>query len=242
MTSHQRDLYDAAISNAPSWVAQKVLRNLPPSKSEATQLNAFLTAARQIGNTTAGYDTYHTPEQPKIDAAVQHLQQMLEKNPNGKAVVYSNYLGSGINPYKAKLDALKIPYGEFTGEMNHQERDQLVKDSNANKLRALLLSRAGGEGLDLKGTRLIQLLDPHWNSSLGSQVIGRGIRYKSHDDLPVEDRQVAVQHFLATRPRSSISERLHLSKPGHSADEYLRSLSEKKETLNQQFRDLYQKD
>jgi SNF2 family DNA or RNA helicase len=163
MSAHQQKLYDAVLDTAPPWVRQKVLSNLPPTKTEAKQLNAFLSAVRQVSNTTAGFDTAHAAESPKIDLAVHKLQEMLKQNPQGRAVVYSNYLPSGIHPYKAQLDKAKIPYGEFTGEMDHKERDELVRQYNDGKLRALLLSSAGGEGLDLKGTRLIQLLDPAWN-------------------------------------------------------------------------------
>ena len=76
------------------------------------------------------------------------------------------------------------------------QRDQMVRDYNENKIKALLLSRAGGEGLDLKGTRLIQLLEPHWNEEALKQVTGRGIRYRSHSHLPEDQRKVHVQHFV----------------------------------------------
>ena len=121
---------------------------------------------------------------------------------------------------------------------SRKTRDQMVKDYNDNKLRALLLSRAGGEGLDLKGTRLIQLLEPHWNEEGPKQVVGRGIRYRSHVDLPEDQRNVHVQHFLTANPRRGIRQRLHLTDPERSVDQYLQGLAAQKEELNQKFRDL----
>jgi hypothetical protein len=115
----------------------------------------------------------------------------------------------------------------------------LVQQYNENKLRALLVSSAGGEGLDLKGTRLIQVLDPHWNDEKLKQVEGRGIRYKSHAELPPEERKVLVQRFLATRPAHGLLEKLHIQKPGGAADEYLTQLSGDKEKLIEQFRGLF---
>lgn len=238
MSPEQRKIYDHVMKDAPQWVREKILKNLPPTKSEAKQLNSFLTGVRQVSNSTNAYDIVNTPHEPKVDRAVQELQKLMETNPEAKAVVYSNFLPSGINPYKQRLDDLKIPYGEFTGQMTKSVRDQLVRDYNENKLKALLLSSAGGEGLDLKGTNLIQLLEPHWNEEKMKQVIGRGIRFKSHDHLPEEQRKVLIQRFLATRPRVGMLEKLKLKDPGGSVDEYLHSRSQEKEQLNQQFREL----
>ena len=239
MTPEQLKVYDTVFKKAPFWVDYKVRRGLPPSKSEARDLNAFLSGARQISNTTAPFVTDKgNVQQPKIDAAFGRLQKLLDESPQAKAVVYSNFLDAGLNPYKQRLDAAHIPYGEFSGEMPHAVRDQLVRDYNENKIRALLLSSAGGEGLDLKGTRLIQLLEPHWNVEKPKQVEGRGIRFKSHDDLPPEERNVRIERYLATRPPSGILERHGWKKPGGSVDEYMTQLGQDKEDLISQFRAL----
>jgi superfamily II DNA/RNA helicase len=163
---------------------------------------------------------------------------MLAKNPRAKAIVYSHYLESGIDPYKKKLEELNIPHGAFTGEMPRAERERMVKDYNSGKLKALLLSSAGGEGLDLKGTRLIQLMEPHWNQEKLKQVVGRGIRYKSHAGLPENERNVLVQRYLGTRAPYGVMERLGLRKPGYGVDEYLDEMGARKEQLNQQVRQL----
>lgn len=239
MTRDQMGLYEQVTHDQPSWLRKKVLMNLPPTKAEAKQLNSFLGGVRQISNTTSGFDTRtNPPHQPKIDRAVQELQTLLDKNPRAKALVYSHYLESGIDPYRKKLDELKIPYGTFTGELSRGQRDQMVKDYNDNKLKALLLSSAGGEGLDLKGTRLIQLLEPHWNQEKLKQVVGRGIRYKSHADLPENERDVRVQRFLATRSPQGFFERLGIKKPGYGVDQYLDEMGVRKEQLNQQVREM----
>jgi superfamily II DNA or RNA helicase len=219
-----------------------VKHGLPPTKQEAGDLNAFLGGARQVANTTAPYQSELPAFSPKIDRAVEELKKNFAANPRSKAVVYSNYLGAGINPYKEQLTRAGIPYGEFTGAMKKKDRDALVKDYNENRIKALLLSSAGGEGLDLKGTRLMQILEPHWNQEKLKQVQGRGIRYGSHADLPPEERKVLVQRFLATRPKKGILERTGLRSPGMGVDEYLTRMSQDKERLNYQFRELLKRD
>jgi SNF2 family DNA or RNA helicase len=238
MTPAQLKVYDTLVDRAPPWVAYKVKHNLPPSKREAKELNAFLSGIRQVSNTTAGFQREGDPQDPKIQAAFDNLKKQLEESERAKAVVYSNYLDAGLAPYKQRLEAAHIPYGEFTGEMPKEQRDELVRQYNEGKLRALLLSSAGGEGLDLKGTRLLQILEPHWNEEKLRQVEGRGIRYRSHADLPPEEQNVRVQRYLATRPASGVLERMGLRQPGASVDEYLARRSAEKEQLMSQFRDV----
>ncbi len=84
----------------------------------------------------------------------------------------------------------------------------------------------------------MQILEPHWNDEKLKQVEGRGVRFKSHAELPEEDRNVLIQRYLATRPRSGILERLKLKKPGGAVDEYLAQRSAEKDRLINQFREL----
>lgn len=238
MTPDQLGVYETLMNKAPAWVAYKIRKGLPPNKQEAQQLNAFLSGVRQVSNTTAAFQPNEDPQDPKIQKAFENLKTHLDANPRAKAVVYSNFLESGLAPYKKRLQESGIPFGEFTGEMPKAQRDELVRQYNANKIRALLLSSAGGEGLDLKGTRLMQILDPHWNDEKIKQVEGRGVRFRSHADLPEEERKVLIQRYLATRPRQGLLEKMRLRSPGGSSDEYLAQRSAEKERLIQQFRGL----
>lgn len=238
MSKAQLRVYDTAMAQAPPWVAKKVRAGLPPSKREALQLNSFLSSVRQIANTTGAFQEGGDPHDPKIEAAFGSLQKTLADDPAAKAVVYSNFLESGINPYKKRLESAGIPYGEFTGEMPHKVRDGLVQDYNAGKLRALLLSSAGGEGLDLKGTRLLQELEPHWNDEKLRQVEGRGARFGSHTHLPEDQRNLHIERYLATRPAKGLLQHVGLKKPGKGVDEYLAQLSGDKTKLIEQFRGL----
>lgn len=241
MGEGQKKIYDTLMGEAPAWVAAKVRKGLPPSKAESASLGAFLTGPRQVANSTAGFQTEGDPESPKIRKAFENLQGMLKNNPEGRAVIYSNYLDAGINPYKKLLQEAGIAHGEFTGKQKASERDQMVRDYNEGKLRALLLSSAGGEGLDLKGTRMVQVMEPHWNEEKLKQVEGRAARFKSHEALPEDQRNLVIQRYLAgVKPGvgSWLKQKLFNSKPDQSVDQYLAMMSKNKEDLNQQFRGL----
>jgi superfamily II DNA/RNA helicase len=84
--------------------------------------------------------------------------------------------------------------------MAKSKREEIVKEYNANKIKVLLISKAGGEGLDLKETRNIIIMEPSWNEATHKQVIGRAIRYKSHETLPKEKRRVDVYRLYLIKP------------------------------------------
>lgn len=233
MGDRQMDIYKAIMGKAPLWVRWKVKRGLPPGKGEIESLRAFLSGARQVSNTTQGLTTRKSDIQStKIDQAFKYFNQQAVKNPRYKAVVYSNYLNSGLNPYAQHLQKHKIPYGEFSGAISPAARNQMVNDYNTNKLRALLVSSAGSEGLDLKGTRLVQILEPHFNEEKEKQIIGRGARYQSHAALPEAERNVLVQRYMA-QPQAGFLDRF-MGNQVKGTDEYIRNLALQKNQLNNQ--------
>ena len=238
MGDRQKLIYDAVMHKLPRSLRAKVRQLLPPTKQELKQLNAFLTAARQVSNNPAVYDTGATIEDAsKIQAAVKNMAARLGSEAGSKGVVYSNYLDASLRPYKELLDRSGVPSAMITGDVPFKARKQSVDDYNAGRLRALLLSAAGGEGLDLKGTSLVQLLEPHWNDERLKQAMGRAIRYKSHEGLPPDKRKVDVERYLSVLPakRTMFG---GTKRPPSSVDEYLVDLSNRKTNLNAQFLDV----
>ena len=241
LSDDQQNIYKTIMGKAPYWVRWKVKAGLPPGRQELQPLQAFLTGARQVSNSTYDFVSDRRKAQmPKIQAAVNYLRKQLDANPRYKGVVYSNYLNSGLAPYKDLLTKHKIPYGEFSGEMSPSARDQMVRDYNTNKLRALLISSAGAEGLDLKGTRLLQILEPHFNREKEKQIIGRAIRYQSHAALPPEEQNVLIQRYMS-QPKGNMLDRMLGRDTVRGTDEYISDLADRKEKLNQQLLQLIAK-
>jgi superfamily II DNA/RNA helicase len=110
----------------------------------------------------------------------------------GKSVIYTNWLEYGIEPLTKILDKAGLTYSVFSGKTTGKGRQEIVKAFNFGSVDVLLITKAGGEGLDLKGVQSIFVLDPPWNDSGLQQIIGRAIRYKSHAHLPVNQRKVDV--------------------------------------------------
>ena len=238
MSDAQMQAYKFVSGDIPWDVRMKMESGLPLNKRESRDLNAFQGAMRQASNTARPYNEKMTDEEenasaPKMQTVLKHLLEMQKANPEHRGVIYSNYLDAGVRPISRLLNEKKIPHNIFTGELNDAERKRIVDEYNAGKVKTLLLSGAGSEGLDLKGTRSIQLLEPHWNNSRLNQVIGRGIRYKSHDHLDEKDRNVRVLKYLSTLNPGLKDKLLNAvrTKPKQSIEEYLSAMSADKDEL-----------
>jgi hypothetical protein len=154
---------------------------------------------------------------PKITWTVDKIKEIVANK--GKVVVYSTWIKFGIDLVAKKLKALKIKYQIISGSVPKAERVAAVEAYNSNQLRVMLISSAGAEGLDLKETSAVIVVEPFWHQSRIEQVVGRGIRYKSHANLPQEKRFVDVFHLVLEKENKLA---------GKSADELLMSMSNTK--------------
>lgn len=82
----------------------------------------------------------------------------------------------------------------------------LNRDNNkyGEEIKVVLASKAGGEGIDLHRIREVHILEPWHNLNKIEQAIGRGIRNKSHQDLPQEERNVTVYKHVSLNPNKGI--------------------------------------
>jgi hypothetical protein len=238
MSPPQTEMYNGLLNSQPI-LAHKIRRNLPPSKQESQQLNAFMAGVRQISNNPRSYDTRlqelpgddvdHSPKMKRmIDEVTKRAQ-----DPDFRGLIYSNYLESGIIPLSRRLSALGISNAVFTGDIGDLERRRIVEGYNKGKIKTLLISGAGAEGLDLRGTQLVQIMEPHWNNPRLDQVIGRAVRYGSHSHLPKEKQKVMVQRFFS-RPQPGLLQRLGIMSQDTGIDHYLHELSTRKQRLAEQ--------
>ena len=244
LTAEQSKIHEAIRTKIPPGFLWKLDKEFPLSRDELRRLNGFLTGMRQAGLSTRTFRADKNPlksfeQSGKLQAAYGNLKKVLDEDPRKKAIIYSNFIDSGIAPYAAALDKNKIPYGVFHGSIPLKQRQQALNDYNTGKLRALLLGPAAAEGISTKGTSLIQLLDPHWNEARLQQARGRGLRFDSHAGLPEELKNVAVQRYLNQSEEPSFLARKLFGKQRHrTADEVLERLTAEKEQLNESFRNL----
>ena len=86
-------------------------------------------------------------------------------------------------------------------------------------------------GLDLRGTKLVQLMESHFNQATLDQVKGRAIRFQGHAHLPENERHVEIRNFISVPRKHGI----FFKKRDTGTDEYLRMLASKKQKLLEEF-------
>lgn len=156
------------------------------------------------------------------------------KDKKQKSVIYSSYLKSGVELLQKALDQYKIPYLEITGDVNEKIRKERVNEFNAGSgPNILFITEAGCEGLDLKGVRKIYIYESGWNRKSELQIIGRGVRYKSHAHLPEDQRHVDIYHLLLVPP--TIDPETGAKHDILSADQVLKKLTIEKEERLEKF-------
>ena len=76
---------------------------------------------------------------------------------------------------------------------------QINQNNNLGEIiKVLMITSSGSEGITLKNTRFVHLVEPYWHPVRTDQVIGRARRICSHKDLPEYLRSVEVFVYLMT--------------------------------------------
>lgn len=237
MSPEQHRMYKYMEDKLPFYLKMKVRMNMPLDKKESAQLNAFSSGIRQVSNSIKPFLPNMDKITPKIDLATQRLAEKMKGDKNFRGVVYSNYLEAGLSDYSKRLGELGINHSVYTGGLSSKEKDAMVEAYNSGKTPVLLISSSGAEGLNLKGTKLTQVLEPHFNHSKIKQVIGRGVRFNSHEHLPEKERHVDIELYHSVFPSGVLGK----SKT-HSIDQYLLHNSVNKGELNKELDSLLKED
>jgi len=65
-------------------------------------------------------------------------------------------------------------------------------------IQIFMITSSGAEGINLKNTRFVHIIEPYWHMVRVDQVVGRARRICSHQDLPVDMRNVKVYLYVTT--------------------------------------------
>ena len=158
---------------------------------------------------------------PKIKLLLKNI-----KKSEGIVLIYSRYLASGVIPIAIALEhngfnklnnknILKggnkeskdkgmsgnyviISGNTYLSPNNTKEISECVSKTNkdGDKVKVILITESGTEGLDLKNVREVHIFDPWYNLNRLEQVIGRGVRNFSHIDLPDVKRNTTIYQYV----------------------------------------------
>ena len=122
-------------------------------------------------------------------------------------------------------------------------------------IKVLMITSSGAEGINLRNTRFVHIMEPYWNMVRIDQVVGRARRICSHEDLPKDMRTVQVFIYISRVNEEQLSKNIEMktndisklkyqvlqkngeSKMEHipfSTDQYLFEIAQIKESINRQ--------
>ena len=178
-----------------------------------------------------------------------HVIFNILKSP-GPVLVYSNYVAmEGLQIFKIYLDFFGFimfnddkdvdlknlkkknskdgfRYIEFHGGIERELREENKKVFNLSEnkfgdiIKIIMISPAATEGINLRNTRQVHVMEPYWNEVRIEQIIGRAIRICSHADIPMDDRKVDVFRYKMVRSNNK-----------ETTDERMESIARKKNNL-----------
>ena len=137
-------------------------------------------ALESLGFTRFGTKTsnlFKTPPHKPIDAKTFLTKDEMENPDDFTPATYTMITGEkALSPDKV------FDLKNLTDEDN----------KNGEKIKVVIISMTGSEGIDFKNLRQVHILEPWYNLSLIEQIIGRAVRTCSHKQLPFKDRNVEI--------------------------------------------------
>jgi len=253
MSPEQSVLYNYSLSAVDPLTRWKIKNNIPVSQREAKDAFSQLMQARQVSTDPSvldkrlvGKDPYEYS--PKVKKVVDDLTSHLDENKANKSVIYGNLIKGQVEAVEEALKRKGIAYSKFLGMgqegMTAKTRPKELDDFKAGKKRVLLISGAGAEGIDLKNTTMLQMLEGHYNPERIQQAESRVRRLGSFAHLPEEDRKVIIKRYTAS-PRASKMESIYnavgMTSSGSGVDKWIYTIADKKDKLNRVFREALDK-
>ena len=221
------------------------MKSAGPLSMSSDKSGSYYVASRQVSNFYAPLEFKDVPRMELDERYIKEenspkIHQLVNNIKKGKhpALVYSEFVNAGLDVvirflqkqgYKEWTPSMANEiikpghrYALISGRVKPEDRKAIIEAFNMpdNKygdiIEVILISETGAEGLDLKNLREVHILEPYWDWARIKQVKARGIRNRSHIDLPKEERNVktfiyysippqGVDHF---RERYSIDEKL----------------------------------
>jgi hypothetical protein len=229
-TTHMQDYVNTDISNS-FFIGTRIVSNIifPNGK---------------IGE--AGYNSMRESDFdiPKIKEFSPKFLRIFRKirKCDGTVFVYSNFKEyGGIKSFVRLLEHYNYRNYEFdgagrkrfaiwSGDQKPALKEEIKavfnnkNNADGSQIKVILGSPSIREGVSLLRIQEIHIMESQWNFSRLSQVIGRGIRFCSHKDMPYEKRLVKVYIYLAVHSTINLS-----------IDQYIMNIALTKQYVNSKF-------
>ena len=132
-------------------------------------------------------DIYETPEEKKQkdngyfeqslkDKIINHFKTILDNAPENNNKIFYVWKTSGTTSSLSNYIAQFI-YNDIRNVMG-------------DLIRIVFITKSGSEGISFKAIRQVHIIEPFWQQTRETQVIGRAVRRGSHNELETSKRKV----------------------------------------------------
>jgi superfamily II DNA or RNA helicase len=146
--------------------------------------------------------------------------------------------GYKVNGKPARYSMLTRDADLHTDINDEVKKIRSQKNIDGGVVKVILGTTVAAEGIDFKNIRQIHILEPWFHLNKLEQVIGRAIRKCSHQELPIEKRNVTVYHHAActkmleggvgdgaqSKPKSKKSEKSKATKDAKTKHQSIESI------------------
>lgn len=95
-------------------------------------------------------------------------------------------------------------WNEIPPSLSRELREIANNNNTGEIIKVFMITASGSEGINLRNTRYVHVMEPYWHPARIEQVIGRARRICSHKDLPEALQTVEVFIYLMTFSREQL--------------------------------------
>jgi hypothetical protein len=110
----------------------------------------------------------------------------------------------------------EIVPASITSKLHEKYKNNIMGEA----IKVLMITASGAEGINLKNTRYVHIMEPYWNNVRLEQVIGRARRICSHNDLPEELQTVQVFLYLSVFTKTQKTDKKNITIMHHDTSRY----------------------
>lgn len=168
------------------------LNNNKISIVESNRLKKYAQRSWAFNRSLYSWRVFSQQNEPKF---VKFLD-IFKNRPHKTIVFFKEYVT--LEKFAKFLQRHKIFFKRVTGR--EQRKNEIIARDPPSKKVVYLLTSSAKEGLDFKGVRTVIFMDYPWVPSNYNQIVGRARRYRSHMNLPSDQRNVKVYELAYSHP------------------------------------------
>jgi len=162
---------------------------------------------------------------------------------------YALYTGTETSEEKEMLRHIyNGEWDDIPESIGSELKAKYINNNMGEVIKVFMITSSGSEGINLRNTRYVHIMEPYWHPVRTEQVIGRARRICSHKSLPpaLQTVEVFVYLMIFTEAQLKSDEAVELKRKDLSkaiphtpqtSDQYLYEISEIKAGLTSQLTD-----